>query len=94
MRAREQQRVLELYDVPASIAVRDLERGDFHVVDVGDQLARVRDNVIDLLERDVDDVVFRVVADADERRPVALDLTAKVERRDLDFRITVLENAR
>jgi hypothetical protein len=74
-----------------AFGIRDLECADARVFDVGEQFLRLVHDVIDVFERDVDDVVFGIVGNADQRCPLLLDLFAEIERRNLDFRLTSLE---
>src|SRR5882672_5956608 len=77
----------------ASIAVRDLERVDLHIVDIGDQLFRLVDDMVGLLERDIDDVVLGIVGNSDEGRPFALDLVAQIERRSASLPSSACDSA-
>ena len=54
-------------------------------------LARFVDHVIESIERDVHDIVARIVTDAKQRQPFCLRLVAQIERGHLDLRVLGLK---
>ena len=50
--------------------------------------------MIQVLERDLHDVVIGIVGDTEQRQPVRFDLIAQLQRDDLDFRLFAFERAR
>src|SRR5262249_27079269 len=55
-------------------------------------VARLGDQMIQPLERHLDDVVVGIIGNADQRQPLRFDLIAKAERGDLDFGLFAFEH--
>jgi hypothetical protein len=80
------QRLAELNDVLPAVAVGSFQAGEAQLALVDEYFAWFSNHVIEVLERDFDDVILGIVDDAEQRQPLGFDLRPEIERRDLDFR--------
>jgi hypothetical protein len=78
--------ILELYDLPDAIGVYNLQACQSSSPVVHVDFARLVDHVIESIERDLQDIVPRIVGDAKQRHPFRLYLVAQIEGGDLDLR--------
>jgi len=92
LRRGQHQRVAQLYDLTNAVGIDNLDAGQVKAIGFDPHLARVADHVIDPFERDFDQVILRIVGDAEQRQPLNLDLVAEIERGDLDFGLLPGEN--
>src|SRR4029077_16784119 len=72
-------------DLPDIVSVDDFKRLYRFRPFLDINLARIWDEMIQSLERDLDDVVVRVVGDAEQGQPLCLYLVAEAKRNDLDL---------
>ncbi len=70
---RQHQRITKLDDLPDVVAVDDFERHQpaGRILDV--DVARLLDQMIQSLERHLDDVIVGIVGNADQRQPLRFD---------------------
>ena len=60
-----------------------LDTHHFSDVQVGPHLARVMNQMVNSLKRDLEKIIFVIVGNTQERQPFCLDLIAELERSDL-----------
>jgi len=91
---RQHQRIAKLDDLPDFVRVDDFERHQSagRILDV--DVARLGDQMIQSLERHLDDVIVGIVGNAEQRQPLRFDLIAKAQRSDFDFGLFAFERAR
>jgi len=93
-RCRQHQRIAKLDDLPDVVAVHDFERRQAAGPLFDIKLAWLGDQMIQVFERDLDDVVIGIVGDTEQRQPVRFNLIAQLQRDDLDFRLFAFERSR
>src|SRR5262249_11112420 len=75
----QQDGIAQLDDLAYVVSVDDFERGDSFRTVLDRDRTRLVDQVIEALERHLDEVILGVVGNADERQPLGLDLVAEVK---------------
>ena len=79
------QGIAEHENLPHTIHIDDLDTGQIQPVGLDPDLLWLGNQVIDPFQRDFDEVILRVVSDAEEGQPLRLDLIAEIESGDFDF---------
>src|SRR5215469_7386171 len=91
---RQHQGIAKLDDLLDVIRIDDFERHQStgRILDI--DVTRLGDQMIQALERDLDDVIVGIVGNAEQRQPLGFDLIAKAQRGNLDFGLFAFERGR
>src|SRR5215471_14827392 len=81
-------------DARDMLGLRALERSQSAVCIFHIDVAWLGNQMIQCLERHLDDVVVGIVGNAEQRQPLRFDLIAKAQRGDLDFGLFAFERGR
>src|SRR5262249_6766334 len=88
---RQNQRIAKLNDLFAFVGSDDFKRtqSSGRILDI--DVARLGDQMVQSLERHLDEVVIGIIGNAEQRQPLRFDLSAKAQRGDLDFGLLAFE---
>src|SRR5215469_1780355 len=91
---RQHQGIAKLDDLLDVIRIDDFERHQStgRILDI--DVTRLGDQMIQALERDLDNVIVGIVGNAEQRQPLGFDLIAKAQRGNLDFGLFAFERGR
>src|SRR5262245_44312491 len=91
---RQHQRIAKLDDLLDLVGVDDFERHQSagRILDI--DVARLGDQMIQSLERHLDDVIVAIIGNAEQRQPLRLELIAKAERGDPELCLLAFEHGR
>src|SRR5262245_43810162 len=84
-RSRKPERFFQSYDLLATFGIHDRDAGYTDRSLLDHHLSRLANEVTHTVERNVDEIIFRVVGDANHWNPFSDDLIAEVERCDFNF---------
>src|SRR6266446_10669426 len=88
---RQHQRIAKLDDLLDVVRIDDFERYQSAGCILDIDIARLGNQMIQSLERHLDDVIVGIVGNSEQRQPLRFDLIAKAQRSDFDFGLLAFE---